>query len=226
MSRLRKPQSPLHPPDPLQVRFFAVDAGIPKVYHAQWCCVSPNPTRNEHEFEMFGWPLQIFWIFQELEKNWHCRTRNMEKRKMNANNAPKKRFHKASMVSKDILVWTSSNKDVSLGPLITQFPRHQSGPSPLAIVPPIALWAWSIPCRGLAAMSYPLRRMRPRRWVRNFSLTSWVRKHIGKITMVKRWIFNIPNSPWCSWSFCGMGLHWPLHFHPLDHQRWPSGKPT
>ena len=39
--QIKEPSKSLSP-DPLQVRLFAVDVRIPKLYHAQSCCFSPK----------------------------------------------------------------------------------------------------------------------------------------------------------------------------------------
>ena len=103
----------------------------------------------------------------------NCRIRNMEKRKLNANNSPKNasssslnglhsEFRRRSGWESFIRIYLRAFHGTHSGLPCPSGPRHQSGPSHLAI-PPMAIWG-SIRCRGPAATSYPLRRMRPRRW--------------------------------------------------------------
>ena len=231
MSRLRNPQNPLHSPDPLQV--WKTFCG--------WCTHS----------QALPCPIVLFQpqkpsrttVMSRFRKNLgRIGTAGPETRR-NASWTPTAAPQKDNVIKSQ---W--SQKTFWLGNLhqIRMFlgafhhqswmfwmPRHQSGPSHLAIVPPIAILPWSILCRGPALMSYPLRRMRPRRWAISSGVfigrnpTGWPAvdrnpqksieiQHLKIEKMaVKRWLF-LPSSLWYLPRFLGgwdsflLALH---HFH-------------
>ena len=142
MSRLRNPQKSLTLSRSVASMedFLRLMYAFPSFTHAQSCCFSPK-----NQAEQLSCPDSArTWAELALQDP-------REKRKLNANSCPPKRqCHKVSMPQMTFWLGNLHQIRMFLGAFHHQswMPRHQSGPSHLAIVPPIAIFGVKHPVPG------------------------------------------------------------------------------